>query len=91
MKKQKEEGALRKLVGIEMIGRGIPRTDYAVYIGEKQVGFVTTGTQSPTLGQNVGLVLLDTSQSTLGTELEVDIRGKRVLAKVVKTPFYKRS
>lgn len=91
LKRQKEEGASRKLVGIEMIGRGIPRTDYVVYVGDNKVGFVTTGTQSPTLGRNVGLVLIDAKFSALGTEIEVDIRGKRVLAKVVKTPFYKRS
>ncbi len=91
LKKQKEEGAPRKLVGIEMIGRGIPRSGYAVFHGDEKIGFVTTGTQSPTLKKNVGLILIDKACSALGTELEVDIRGKRVLAKVVKTPFYKRA
>lgn len=90
-KKQKAEGAPRKLVGIEMIGRGIPRTGYDVFHGDEKIGFVTTGTQSPTLKKNVGLILINKEFSNLDTELEVDIRGKKVLAKVVKTPFYKRA
>lgn len=88
---QKADGAPRKLVGIEMIDRGIPRTHYPVYIGEEKVGEVTTGTQSPTLKKNVGLVLIDRVHSELGQEVEVEIRNKRVKAKVVATPFYKRS
>jgi aminomethyltransferase len=90
LKKQKEEGAPRRLVGIEMIERGIPRTHYPVYAGEERVGEVTTGTQSPTLKKNVGLALVKRQYSELGTELDVEIRGKRVKAKVVPTPFYKR-
>lgn len=89
--KQKAEGAPRKLVGIEMIGRGIPRTNYPVYVGEEKVGEVTTGTQSPTLKKNIGLVLINKAYSELGQEVEVEIRKKRVPAKVVSIPFYKRS
>ncbi|SMO39047.1 glycine cleavage system aminomethyltransferase GcvT [Melghirimyces algeriensis] len=89
--KQKEEGAPRKLVGLEMIGRGIPRTHYPVYVGEQEVGEVTSGTQSPTLKKNVGLALIQSEHAQLGNEVDVEIRGKRVAAKVVKTPFYKRS
>ncbi|MBO8163171.1 MAG: glycine cleavage system aminomethyltransferase GcvT [Brevibacillus sp.] len=90
LKQQKEQGAPRKLVGIEMIDRGIPRTHYPVYVGDKHVGEVTTGTQSPTLKKNVGLALLDKAYTAIGTEVEVEIRGKRLKAKVVPTPFYKR-
>ncbi|WLR49758.1 glycine cleavage system aminomethyltransferase GcvT [Bacillus tianshenii] len=90
LKKQKEEGAERKLVGIEMVERGIPRTGYEVYSGERVIGHVTTGTQSPTLKKNVGLALLDIAFTELDTEVEVQIRKKRLKAKVVKTPFYKR-
>lgn len=89
--KQKENGVPRKLVGIEMIERGIPRHGYAVYSGDEQIGAVTTGTQSPTLKKNIGLALLDQSYSALETEVEVEIRGKKVKAKVVPTPFYKRA
>jgi aminomethyltransferase len=90
LKKQKEEGIPRKLVGLEMIERGIPRSHYPVYVGEVQIGEITTGTQSPTLKKNVGLALIRKEYSELGTEVDVEIRGKRVKAKVVATPFYKR-
>lgn len=88
---QKAAGPQRKLVGIEMIERGIPRSAYPVLseAGE-QIGEVTSGTQSPTLKTNVGLALVDAAYAALGTELWVDIRGKRVKAQVAKTPFYKR-
>ncbi|KFZ42859.1 glycine cleavage system protein T [Anoxybacillus flavithermus] len=89
--KQKEEGTPRKLVGIEMIDKGIPRHGYAVYVNNEQVGVVTTGTQSPTLKKNIGLALISTAFSALDTEVEVDVRGKRLKAKVVATPFYKRT
>ncbi|MFE5471571.1 glycine cleavage system aminomethyltransferase GcvT [Bacillus safensis] len=91
LKKQKEEGLKRKLVGIEMIDKGIPRTDYPVFSGEKQVGIVTTGTQSPTLKKNVGLALIESSVAELGAEVEVQVRKKRLKAKIVATPFYKRA
>lgn len=89
--KQKETGVPRKLVGIEMLERGIPRHGYAVYNGEEKIGEVTTGTQSPTLKKNIGLVLVDAAFSTLDTVLDVEIRGKKIKAKVVPTPFYKRT
>ncbi|MBN8208243.1 glycine cleavage system aminomethyltransferase GcvT [Bacillus sp. NTK071] len=87
---QRENGLERKLVGIEMIDRGIPRTHYSVYKGEELIGEVTTGTQSPTLKKNVGLALLKKEYTELGTELDVEIRKKRVRAKVIPSPFYKR-
>ncbi len=87
---QRENGLERKLVGIEMTGRGIPRTHYPVYKGEQLIGEVTTGTQSPTLKKNVGLVLIKKEFTEMGTELDVEIRNKRVGAKVVPSPFYKR-
>ncbi|MGO4887129.1 glycine cleavage system aminomethyltransferase GcvT [Anaerobacillus sp. MEB173] len=90
LKKQKEEGLARKLVGIEMIDKGIPRTGYEVFVGEQKIGEVTTGTQSPTLKKNVGLALLDINFTAIGTEVEVQVRKKRLKAQVVKTPFYKR-
>lgn len=90
LKKQKEEGLKRKLVGIEMIDKGIPRTHYEVYVNDQLIGEVTTGTQSPTLKKNVGLALLDIEYTELGTEVEVQVRKRRLKAKVVKTPFYSR-
>lgn len=90
LKEQKEKGLPRKVVGIEMIDRGIPRHGYLVYKGEEQIGEVTTGTQSPTLKKNVGLALIKSEYASLGQELDVEIRGKRIKAKIVPTPFYKR-
>ncbi|WP_038954225.1 glycine cleavage T C-terminal barrel domain-containing protein, partial [Bacillus halotolerans] len=66
------------------------RHGYEVLQSGKSVGKVTTGTQSPTLGKNVGLALVDAGASEIGTVVEVEIRKKLVKAKVVKTPFYKR-
>ncbi|MRH43145.1 glycine cleavage system aminomethyltransferase GcvT [Aquibacillus halophilus] len=91
LKQQKENGTERKLVGIEMIDKGIPRSGYEVFLGEEQVGFVTTGTQSPTLEKNIGLALIRTEAAKLGTKLYVQVRKRRLKAEVVSTPFYKRS
>lgn len=90
LKQQKENGLPRKLVGVEMIDRGIPRHGYPVFKGNVQIGEVTTGTQSPTLKKNIGLALLDTKETELGNEVEVEIRGKRLKAVVTAIPFYKR-
>jgi aminomethyltransferase len=91
LKKQKEEGTARKLVGIEMIDKGIPRHGYKVFANGEEIGFITTGTQSPTLKKNIGLALMKTEFAGLGSEVEVEIRGKRLKAKVIATPFYKRA
>ncbi|HET7628477.1 MAG TPA: glycine cleavage system aminomethyltransferase GcvT [Bacillales bacterium] len=90
LKRQKEEGAPRKLVGLEMIEKGIPRTGYEVFSGGEKIGEVTTGTQSPTLKKNVGLALVNREFAALDTEVDVQVRKKRLRAKVVPTPFYKR-
>lgn len=87
---QKEQGIPRKLVGIEMVERGIPRPHYPVYAGDEEIGEVTSGTQSPTLQKNMGLALVQREYGELDREVSVDIRGKRVKAKIVRTPFYKR-
>lgn len=88
---QKEAGLKRKLVGIEMIGKGIPRHGYKVWKDGQQIGEVTTGTQSPMTKRNIGLALIDKSACAIGTELEIEIRGKFIPAVVVETPFYKRA
>jgi aminomethyltransferase len=89
--RQKAEGAPRKLVGLEMIDRGIPRAHYPVHADGRQIGEVTTGTQSPTLKKNVGLALIEAAYAELGREVDVEIRGKKLKAKIVPTPFYKRA
>jgi aminomethyltransferase len=87
---QKASGVPRKLVGLQMIDRGIPRTHYPVYIGEERIGEITTGTQSPTLKKNIGLALIKSDFAKIGQHVEVEIRGKRLKAEVIKTPFYRR-
>lgn len=88
--RQKEQGIPRKLVGIEMIERGIPRTNYPVYVEDEIIGKVTSGTQSPTLKKNLGLALIKQEYGELGKHVQIGIRNKRVQAEIVKTPFYKR-
>ncbi|MED1205152.1 glycine cleavage system aminomethyltransferase GcvT [Heyndrickxia acidicola] len=89
LKSQKENGVPRKLVGIEMLERGIPRHGYKVFANGQEIGEVTTGTQSPTLEKSIGLALVKAEYSEIGSQLEVEIRGKRLKAAVISTPFYK--
>jgi glycine cleavage system T protein (aminomethyltransferase) len=87
---QKKNGAPRKLVGFEVVGRGIARHGYAVHLGEETAGVVTSGTYAPFLQKSIGLCYLPSARAGLGTEFDVDVRGRRVPARVVPTPFYKR-
>lgn len=90
LKKQNEQGVERKIVGIEMIDRGIPRTGYRVYSGDKEIGYVTSGTQSPTLKKNIGLVLISSDYDKEEIVVDIEVRKKRLKAKIIQTPFYKR-
>jgi aminomethyltransferase len=87
---QKTSGAPRTLVGFEVTGRGIARHGYPVYLGDAQAGTVTSGSYAPFLQKNIGLLYLPVPKAAAGTEFDVEIRGKRVAARVVPTPFYKR-
>jgi aminomethyltransferase len=88
--KQKNEGVSSRLVGFEMIDRGIPRHGYEIVDEENvAIGLVTSGTQSPSLGKAIGMGYVPTELSKPGSEIFISIRGKRILAKVVKLPFYK--
>ncbi|MBB5439879.1 aminomethyltransferase [Pedobacter sp. AK017] len=87
---QKEAGVARKLVGFEMIDRGIPRHDYEIVDGEGNViGKVTSGTQSPSLQKAIGMGYIDKAFAKEGTEIFIHIRNQKILAKIVKFPFYK--
>lgn len=88
---QKEEGLKRRLVGVEMTGKGIPRHGYKVLKDGREIGEVTTGTQSPMTKRNIGLALVEASATAIGTEVAIEIRGKSIPAIVVETPFYKRA
>ncbi|RZK43548.1 MAG: glycine cleavage system aminomethyltransferase GcvT [Pedobacter sp.] len=87
---EKEAGIKRKLIGFEMIDRGIPRHDYAI-VDENgnQIGVVTSGTQSPSLQKAIGMGYVSKEFAKEGTEIYVDIRSNKIKAKVVKFPFYK--
>ena len=87
---QKAGGAPRKLVGFEMTERGIPRHGYPVFLGDAAQGAVTSGTYAPFLKKSIGLCYLPAARAGVGTELAIDIRGRRTAARVVATPFYKR-
>ena len=91
LKQQKERGVSRKLVGFQMIERGIPRGHYELTDADGQtIGEVTSGTQSPTLGKGVGLGYVPTAVSKPGSELFVRVRDKLLRAEVVKLPFVKK-
>jgi aminomethyltransferase len=84
----KEAGPNKKLVGFEMIDRGIPRQHYAIKDAEGNViGEVTSGTQSPSLNKGIGMGYIATAFSKANTEIFIDIRDKAIKAKVVKVPF----
>ncbi len=87
---QKSKGLERKIVGFELIERGIARSHYPLSINGEDIGFVTSGSFAPTLEKNLGLGLLKASTAQVGQEIEVIIRGKGVKARIIPKPFYKR-
>ena len=88
--KQKEEGLTRKLVGFEMIDKGIARDGFDVYIEDKKVGSVTSGSPAPFLKKNIGLAFVPVEFANIGQEIKIDVRGKHLAAEIVPIPFYKR-
>ncbi|PYF03485.1 glycine cleavage system aminomethyltransferase GcvT [Ureibacillus chungkukjangi] len=88
---QKGNGLAKKLIGVEMIDKGIPRHGYKVFKDGVEIGEITTGTQSPLTKRNIGLALIDAKFAQLDTELEIEIRNKKLKAHTCATPFYKRS
>jgi aminomethyltransferase len=93
LRAQKAEGVRRKIVGFEMIDRGIARQGYDVYVVDAiggSVGKVTSGTQTPYLKKAIGMAYVPADLATLGAELDIDIRGRRSRARIVPMPFYKR-
>lgn len=90
LKKQKEEGTKRKLIGFELKERGIPRHGYEIENADgRAIGQVTSGTMAPSLGKGIGLGYVSVGHSAPDTEIFIKIRNKPVAATVVKTPFYK--
>ena len=94
LRKQQANGIEKQLVGIKMEGAGIPRQGYTIWSGQesqRQVGMVTSGTQSPMLGVGIALGYVSPSYADSGTPLAIAIRNRRIPATVVKPPFYRRS
>ena len=91
IKEHKEKGTARKLVGFEMIDRGIPRHEYEIVDADgKVIGKVTSGTQSPSLNKAIGMGYVQTQLSKPDSEIFIKVRDKNLKAKVVKIPFYKK-
>lgn len=87
----KEKGLSRKLIGFKMKERGISRQGYKLFaVDGKEIGIVTSGTPSPSLNENIGIAYVETALASVGSEFNVDIRGRMVRAEVVPTPFVKR-
>jgi aminomethyltransferase len=91
LKAQKTNGAPKVIVGFEMIERAIGRHGHPVFHNGQQVGVVTSGTQTPFLKKAIGMAYVPPSLKAPGTEIEIDIRGRRAKAVVVPLPFYKRA
>lgn len=89
LKEQVENGPKRKLVGIEMIDKGIPRTGYKVLLDDEEIGEVTTGTQSPTLQKNLGMALIKAEHAEVGKEVTIQVRKRLLKSVIIETPFYK--
>jgi aminomethyltransferase len=90
LRRQKAEGVSRKLVGFEVLDRAIARHGYAAYVDGERAGTVTSGTQTPFLKKAIGMAYLPVSHTHAGAEFEIDVRGRRVRARGIPMPFYKR-
>ena len=87
---QKAAGVDRKLVGFEILDRGIARQGHSVWMDDREVGAVTSGTFCPTLEKAVGMAYVPSGMSDSGRELEIEVRKRRLRGKVVDLPFYRR-
>ncbi len=87
---QKKDGVKRKLVGLELIGSGIPRSGYSIFKNGYLLGSVTSGTISPSLRKPIAMGYVSSEEAAVDNLLEIDVRGRRVEAKVVALPFYRR-
>ncbi len=90
LEKQLAEGVKRRLVGFELVDKGIARPHYPVFVGGRQLSEVASGTFAPFLKTSIGLTYLPVEHTAVGTEFEIGIRDKRAKAKVIPTPFYRR-
>lgn len=88
--KIKEMGTTRKLVGLE-VSKGIAREGYVVLVDDQEIGYITTGYKSPTIGKSIALALIDKKHGSLGTDVIIQVRKKQIPATVVSKRFYKKN
>ena len=79
----------KKSVCLEMIDKGIPRRDYSIKFDNTEVGYITSGTYSPSLSKGIAIGLIDKDFAVIGSVLDVEIRNRTMKCKIVKPPFYK--
>jgi aminomethyltransferase len=91
LQRQKAEGLRRKLVGFELLDKGIPRSGYELSSEGQAIGQVTSGSVSPVLGKGIGMGYVPVAFSAPGSQFDVIVRGKALRAQVLKTPFLQRS
>ncbi len=91
LRAQKAQGVSRRLVGFELLERGIARHGHAIVIDGEPAGQVTSGTQTPFLKKAIGMAYVPSAEAVPDREIEADVRGRRLKARVVPMPFYKRS
>jgi aminomethyltransferase len=90
LEKQQQEGLKRKIAGFEVIDKGIARPHYPVFVGGEKVSEVCSGTFAPYIKKAIGLAYLPIESTEVGTEFEIGVRDKKLKARVIPTPFYKR-
>jgi aminomethyltransferase len=90
LRKVKEEGVKRKLVGFSLLEKGVPRHGYEIRCNGSSIGVVTSGTMSPVLDKGIGLGYVSSNHAVVGNQIEISIRDKSVTAEVVKIPFIKK-
>ncbi len=86
----KAAGLARKLIGVEMVERGVCRGGYAIYADDRQIGTLTSGAPSPSLNKNIGMGYVESVYAQAGNPVQIDIRGRLTAARIVPLPFYKR-
>lgn len=91
IQKQKEAGVSKKLVGFELVDKGIPRHDYEIYSNSDElIGTVTSGTMSPSMSKGIGMGYVKFGNHTPGTEIQIAVRNRKLKAVIVKMPIYKK-
>jgi aminomethyltransferase len=88
--RQRQEGVKRRLVGFEMIDRAIPRHECAIFAGGQRIGQVTSGTFAPFLRRSIGMGYVPIASAAPGLTVDIEVRGRRIPAQVMRLPFYRR-